>query len=263
VAARLLGHDWGYVKFKSKFFYDVRFGNRILPVQREGIEGEIAQLVKMIGDTVSMDEIVDIPEQVFETEYIKLTSKQEAKIKNIPDILPIVRFTKQHQIENGISLGDDYNPSEAYDCQKNDRILELLEEFKKVAIFCRYNYQIDVIKDLIIDKEVYVIRGDVKDRDSVVQKVNASNECVVLINSACSEGYELQTVPVIIYASMDFSLKNTLQSMGRFLRINSLKKNLFIFLISGEIDQAVYDSYLNKLDFHIEIYAKERLAKIK
>jgi superfamily II DNA or RNA helicase len=256
VAARLLGHDWGYVKFKSKFFYDVRFGNRILPVQREGIEGEIAQLVKMIGDTVSMDEIVDIPEQVFETEYIKLTSKQEAKIKNIPDILPIVRFTKQHQIENGISLGDDYNPSEAYDCQKNDRILELLEEFKKVAIFCRYNYQIDVIKDLIIDKEVYVIRGDVKDRDSVVQKVNASNECVVLINSACSEGYELPTIDVVIFASLGFSFKDYKQSLGRFLRINKLKKNLFIHLISGDVDQAVFDSIMSKQDFDIEIYAK-------
>jgi len=256
VAARLLGHDWGYVKFKSKFFYDVRFGNRILPVQREGIEGEIAQLVKMIGDTVSMDEIVDIPEQVFETEYIKLTSKQEAKIKNIPDILPIVRFTKQHQIENGISLGDDYNPSEAYDCQKNDRILELLEEFKKVAIFCRYNYQIDVIKDLIIDKEVYVIRGDVKDRDSVVQKVNASNECVVLINSACSEGYELPTIDAVIFASLGFSFKDYKQSLGRFLRINKLKKNLFIHLISGDVDQSVFDSIMSKQDFDIEIYAK-------
>jgi superfamily II DNA or RNA helicase len=258
VAARLLGHEWGYMKFKSKFFYDVRFGNRVLPVQREGIEGEIAQLVKMIGDTVSMDEVVDIPEQVFETEYIKLTSKQEAKIKNIPDILPIVRFTKQHQIENGISLGDDYNPSEAYDCQKNDRILELLEEFSKVAITCRYNYQIDVIKDLIVDKDVFVIRGDVKDRDSVVQKVNASKECVVLINSACSEGYELPTIDAVIFASLGFSFKDYKQILGRFLRINKLKKNLFIHLISGDVDQAVFDSIMSKQDFDIEIYAQRK-----
>lgn len=257
VAARLLGHEWGYMKFKQKFFYDVRFGNRVLPVQREGIEEEIAGLVKMIGDTVAMDEVVDIPEQVFETEYIKLTPHQERSIKSIPDILPIVKFTKQHQIENGILLGDDYNPSKAYDCQKNDRILELIEEFPKVAIFCRYNYQIDVIKDLIVDKDVFVIRGDVKDRDSVVQKVNALSNCVVLINSACSEGYELPTIDAVIFASLGFSFKDYKQSLGRFLRINKLKKNLFIHLISGDVDQAVFDSIMSKQDFDIEIYAKQ------
>jgi superfamily II DNA or RNA helicase len=255
-AAKLLGHDWSYPKFKDKFFQMVPFGKRWLPIQREGIEGEIAQLVKMIGDTVSMDEVVDIPEQVFETEYIKLTSKQEAKIKNIPDILPIVRFTKQHQIENGISLGDDYNPSEAYDCQKNDRILELIEEFKKVSIICRYNYQIDIIKDLIVDKNVFVIRGDVKDRDSVVQKINESKECVVLINSACSEGYGLPTIDAVIFASLGFSFKDYKQMIGRYLRIDKLKKNLFIHLISGDVDQAVFDSIMSKQDFDIEIYSK-------
>jgi len=261
VAAKLLGHDWGYNKFKQRFFYDVRFGNRIIPVQREGIESEIAQLVKMIGDTVSMNEIVDIPDQIFETEYIKLTSKQSAMIKNIPDILPVVRYTKEHQISQGILIGDEYNEDKTFECDKDERIMELIEEFKRVAIFCRYNLQIDKIKKMVEDeydgtKDVFIIRGDVKNRDEIIQKVNKSDNYVIIINCACSEGYEIRNTDLVIFASLDYSLKNTIQSIGRFLRINFLKKNLYVFLLAGEIDQAVYDSYLLKQDFHIEIYAK-------
>jgi superfamily II DNA or RNA helicase len=266
VAARLLGHEWGYMKFKQKFFYDVRFGNRILPIQRDGIEPEIAQLVKMIGDTVSMDEIVDIPDQVFETEYIKLTSKQSAMIKSIPDILPVVRYTKEHQISQGILIGDEYNEDKIFECDKDERIMELLEEFKRVAIFCRYNLQIDKIKKMVEDeydgtRDVFVIRGDVKNRDEIIQKVNKSDNYVIIINCACSEGYEIRNTDLVIFASLDYSLKNTIQSIGRFLRINFLKKNLYVFLLSGEIDQAVMDSYNEKRDFHLEIYAKEKLVK--
>jgi superfamily II DNA or RNA helicase len=250
------------MKFKSKFFQDVRFGNRILPIQRKGIEKDIAALVKIIGDTVSMEECVDVPEQVFETEYIKLSVAQINGIKCIPDILPIVRFTKQHQIENGIMIGDEYNDDKTFDCQKNDRISELCDEFDKVAIFCRYNLQIDNLKNLLEDKyqgtkEVFIINGKVKNRDEIVQKANESKNCIVIINSACSEGYELPNFDVVIFASLGFSFKDYRQSQGRFLRINKLKKNLYIHLISGDIDQAVYDSIMNKRDFDIEIYAKE------
>jgi superfamily II DNA or RNA helicase len=268
VAARLLGHEWGYMKFKQKFFYDVRFGNRILPIQREGIEHEIAQLVKIIGDTVSMDEIVDIPDQVFETEYIKLTSKQSAMIKSIPDILPIVRLTKEHQIAQGILIGDEYNEDKIFECDKDERIMELLEEFKRVAIFCRYNIQIDKIKKMVEDeyegtKDVFVIRGDVKNRDEIIQKVNKSDNYVIIINIACGEGYEIVNTDLVIFASLDFSIKSLLQAQGRFLRINRLKKNLYIYLISGEIDAAVKESLDKKEDFHIEIYAKNNYAKLK
>ncbi len=82
--------------------------------------------------------------------------------------------------------------------------------------------------------------------------------CVVLINASCSEGYELPSIGLIVYASLSFSLKDYIQSQGRFLRINRLKKNVYIHLVSGEIDVAVMDAIMKKQDFHIEIYAKEK-----
>ena len=129
-----------------------------------------------------------------------------------------------------------------------------------MAIFCRYNLQIDSIKktlETIKDKKIFVIRGDVKNRDEVVQQVEAADDCVVLINASCSEGYELPSIGVILYASLSFSYKDYHQSKGRFLRINKLKKNVYIHLISGEIDEAVYASMMKKQDFSIEIYTHD------
>lgn len=262
--ARHLGHDWHYLDFKQKFFVDRYIGRRVVPQVREGIQDEIAELVARIGDVVRLDECADVPEQVFETEMFKLTEGQNKAKEKVTDINPIVRYTKYHEIANGFLKGDEYAPDEYYEADKMDRVLELCKENKKVAIVCRYNAQIEGISlalkcdSIIKSKPVYIIQGATKNKDEVVRAIEADEECVVIINASCSEGYELPSVGVIVFASLSFSYKDYKQMLGRFLRINKLKKNVYIHLVTAEsIDEEVFKCVMKKQDFDIEIYARE------
>lgn len=266
--ARHLGKDWSYGAFAEKFFTHRYVGQRLVPVVKTGIEDEIAKLVKSIGTTAKMEDCFDVPEQIYETEYIALTKDQEKAIKQVEatETMPIVRFTKIHQAENGTKKGDGYTLDEVFDNLKQERILDLVETNAKVAVFCRYNLQIEALKQAIEkslpNKKIYVIQGETKNKDGVVLEAESSADCVVLINASCSEGYELPSIGVIIFASLSFSYKDYEQGCGRFLRANKLKKNVFIHLVSSAekhdgVDEAVYASIMKKQDFSLAIYSED------
>lgn len=258
--ANHLGHNLNYWSFFNKFFYQVRMGTRMVPVQRKDIQGELAELVKSIGSTVTLEECADVPDQVFETVYLELTKAQESAIKQIDDSQAITRWTRKHTIENGIKIGDEYTMNQYFDCLKNDYIVSFAEENKKFAVFCRYNLQIEMLKNLLekAGKKVFVINGEVKNRDEVVQQIESSPECIAIIQASCSVGFEIPSVPIVIFASLSFSFIDYKQALGRVLRINRLKKNVYIHLIiKGGVDEDVYKCIMNKQDFSIAIYNKE------
>lgn len=261
--ARILGYTWNYYAFKIKFFFDKRVGSRFVPAVRPNMEFEIADLVNEIGSVVRLEDCADVPEQVFETEYFSLSEKQVTAVRKVSaeEINPIVKYTKHHQIENGSLKDDGYSGDQFFDSSKFERIADLALEHPKLAVVCRYNLQIDHLAEYLKEtgKPIYIIRGDVKNRDEIVQRVERDPECVVLINAACSEGYELPSVGVIVFASLSFSYKDYVQMLGRFLRINKLKKNVYLHLVASDgIDEAVYQSIKRKEDFYVEIYASEQ-----
>ena len=257
--AKHLGYEWNWFKFSDRFFTEIYVGRgRKVPKVKEGIEDELALLVSKIGNIVKIGDCADIPEQVFETEYYELTKEQEAKKKETYDANPIVRYTRHHEIENGVLVSDGYVPDIMnIPYNKVERILELCEENKKIIIVCRYNLQIDALHEQCkqTGKKVYIIRGDVKNRDAVVREADSVSEAIVLVQAACSEGYELPSIPLMVFASMDFSYVNYKQMCGRILRLNKLKKNVYLHLVSKGIDTAVYNAIMKKQDFSLAIYA--------
>ena len=254
----ILGLNWNWWRFKQKFFYDVRMGARTIPMVRANIEPEIAALVNQLGNTVRMDECVDIPEQVFETEYFDLTTEQKKAIDNLTDIQAIVRWTKIHQICGGSLKGDGYVPDAQYKSEKLARAIDLAREHKKIIFVCRYNIEIKMLYDSISKfKQVKIINGDTKDKHSVVNSCNSEEDIAVLINASCSEGYELPSFPLLVFYSYSFSLKDYLQIIGRIQRINNIKKNVYLSLIVKDtIDADVYKCIQKKQDFDIAIYDK-------
>jgi superfamily II DNA or RNA helicase len=259
--ARHLGYNWNYMDFRQTFFQDRYIGRRVVPEVKEGIEPAIAALVAGIGDVVRLDECVDVPDQVVESEMFKMTPAQEAAKKAIIEVNPLVKFVKIHQIEQGCLKDDGYTGDKFYDCDKIDRILELAAGTPKIAIVCRYNLQIDAIYKALGQTELgqytHIIRGETKNRDAVVASVEAASRAIVLINAECCEGYEISSVNLWLFASLSFSYKSYVQMMGRALRINNLKKNVYVHLVTaGGVDQEVFNAIMAKQDFHLEIYAK-------
>ncbi len=255
--ANHLGHNLNYWSFFNKFFHQVRMGPRMVPVQRDNIKDELSKLVKKIGDTCTIEECVDVPTQTFETVYLEMTPSQKRGILAIDDSVAITRWTRKHTIENGVKIGDDYSPNEYFDCLKNDYIVSLAEQNPKMAIFCRYNLQIENLKNILEGKgyKVFIINGEVKNRDEVVQKIEETSECIALIQASCSVGFEIPSVPVVVFASLSFSYVDYQQALGRVLRINKLKKNVYIHLIvKGGVDEDVYNCIMEKQDFSFKIY---------
>lgn len=260
---KLLGHNWSWIRFKSMFFEERWLGNRTIPVVKKGIEKDIAAIVNSIGSTVRIDECGDVPEQVFDTEVFALTKAQQKAKEEVKKIEsnPVVKFTKYHQIDNGTLRGNEYEPHLFIEADKHDRILDMANEHQKLAVVCRYNLQIDYLKDKLVaaGHNVFIIRGDTKDRDTVVLMAEAAEKGVVLINASCSEGYELPSFGVIVFASLSFSYKDYKQICGRFLRGNALKKNVYVHLITlDSVDEAVFASIMRKQDFSLAIYAREQ-----
>lgn len=261
--AVLTGHDWNWKSFDYTFFDRIWMGRRQVPVPKKGIEKRLAEAVKKIADVVDIKDVIDVPLQNhLEPEYFSLSNEQKAAIKEAYDPLPIVRFTAQHTIEQGIVIGNEFKESQSFHCDKNDRIIDLCKENKKVAIVCRYNFQIAVLLDLL-EKEglrVAVISGKAKaqDRDYTTRIAEETESIVVIIQADCGIGFELPSFEVCIYASMSYSYTSWEQMNGRFLRMNKPSRTTFIYLLTegGSIDQAVYDAIQRKEDFAIELFKR-------
>lgn len=260
--ARHLGYNWNYMDFRQTFFQDRYIGRRVVPEVKEGIEPAIAALVAGIGDVVRLDECVDVPDQVVESEMFKMTPAQEAAKKAIIEVNPLVRFTKYHMVEQGILKNDGYTGDKFFECDKLERIMEYAAGTPKIAIVCRYNLQIDAIYKALGQTELgqytHIIRGETKNRDAVVASVEAADRAIVIINAECCEGFEIPSVHLCLFASLSFSYKSYVQMLGRFLRINNLHKNVSIHLVTaGGVDQDVFNAIMSKQSFDMAIYAQE------
>lgn len=257
--AHYLGYQWNWQQFNIMFFNQVWMGNRQIPIVKKGSEKKLAELTKQIASVVDIHDCMDVPLQNhLEPEYFALTKEQEKAIKENYDPVPIVRFTMQHEIENGVLLGNEFKESQTYENDKIERIKAICEENKKVAIVCRYNAQIDVIYNELSGHKPFIIRGDVKDRDSVCRMAESAERAVVIIQSDCGLGFELPSFEVCVYASMSYSYTSWEQMNGRFLRMNKSSCTTFIYLLTegDSVDQGVYDAVKRKEDFKIELYAK-------
>ena len=268
-AAEILGRKWDYKLFKETFFNDVNMGMRWpIPVVKRGIEPLIATITQRIGDVVKMEDCFDVPEQIYQTEYFELTRDQESAINALQDTNQLARWTKVHQINGGTLKGNGYEPTRIFRSEKLSRLLELIAEHPLIAVVCRYNAEMDTIYKAITDKYpgkfVRRINGsvDANERHHIVCDMQKQADGVILLNSACSEGYELPNIPLMIFYSLDFSYKNYQQMTGRILRANYLKKNVYKhFVIKGSIDEDVYKSIKKKEDFKIAIYEINKISK--
>lgn len=262
----LLGKDWKWYAWKTRFFNDIKMGNRYIPVQKKGIEEEIATIINRIGCTMSLSDISEQAEDEYVKEYFDLGATQRSAIKEAFDPLPIVRFTKFHQIESGTLKGDGYVDEKLFECDKTRRLMEIVDENKKIAVIGRYNLQLKQYSDIISrasGRKVFIINGETKDKNEIIKQIEKEEDCVVLINSMCSAGYSLASIDTMVFASMDFSFVNYAQIKDRMKNMDKNKSCTYIHLITRSdknyksIDQGVYDAVMAKKNFDAVIFNKE------
>lgn len=258
----LLGKKLNYWTFQTKFFYQVRMGPRMVPMVKKGIEPEIAQLVHDVGSIVKLEDCIDMPPATYQEELFEMTEEQKEAIKNLEDTNPIVRFTKIHQLMGGTMKGDEYHDDLYVESNKLNRVMELAEEIDRLIIVCRYNNEIQhlIQKLSYLGKRIEFINGSVDNRQELLNSLEKENKYILIVNSACSEGWQLQNCSHMIFYSYDFQLKNYIQISGRLRRIDKPRPVLYISLIVKDtIDESVFQCIKRKEDFLIAVYSKSNV----
>lgn len=262
-AGVLLGMKWSFWEWRAAFYFKLNIPNReiYVPKTDDASKERLAKNVRKIGYTGRLEDYFDVPEQTHKVIHVELTRPQIERIRELPLEYPdpIVLIGKKHQVENGVLSGDEYNEPEKFDNNKIDTIYDLSLEFPRMIVFVKYTAQIFAIAQALRkeNKKVFTMTGDVGNRGEILQLAKDSEEYVFIVQAQISAGWELPECPVMVFASMDWSYVSYAQGIGRILRANHLKKNLYISLVvKGGIDERVYDTIMNKEDFNLAIYNK-------
>lgn len=263
-AARILGFDWDFYKFRDKFYVRLPMPGREVWRAKEdsATKDALAGLVRRLGYTGRLEDYFDVPSQVYKTIHVELMASQKKRIKEIPYEYPdpIVRVGKIHQIENGSLTGDEFSKPEEFENTKIDVLLDLALEFPKMIVFAKYKAQIAQIQYELMKAghNVIVMTGDTQDRSFTLDEVKRASQYVFIVQAQISAGWEVPGCPVVIFASRTYSFVDYSQALGRVQRANNIKKNLYINLVTkGGVDQAVDKCLVNKQDFSDRIYADE------
>jgi superfamily II DNA or RNA helicase len=273
--ATLFGEKWDFFKFRAKYYSEIRMGMRRIwmPKKTEEVKNRLAEVTKRFGYTGSLQDFFDVPEQTHKTVYIELGDDQKNALGELSqsEADPLVKRARARMIENGVLYGKTIqsisekmdvmvNNTTIYHSKKIDYILERALEFPKLLIFANYTAQIHEIARVLRDMDytVSTLTGATKDR-SFIQKVDASDKPhIIVAQSGVSSGYELPSFPCVIFASKSWKYLDYEQGIGRVLRANHLKKNLYIHLVvEGGPDKDCHDAIMAGQDFQEKVMFQE------
>lgn len=263
--AKLFGEEWDFYTFRSRFYKEIRVGiNRRIWVDKKDdvTKSDVAKLVQKFGYTGSLNDFFDVPEQTHRTVHIEPTTEQKKAMAEITysEADPLVRRSRLRTIENGVLYGKKIestggkedilkNKVTIFPSKKIDYILERAIEFPKLLIFANYTAQIMEIAKALEGYNVSILTGATKDRANLILDAEKAKEAIVIAQCSISSGYELPSFPCVIYASKSWQYVHYEQSLGRVLRSNHLKKNLYIHLVVKGCDEDCHKAIMSRQDF--------------
>ena len=263
---KLFGQEWDFRQFRDIYYTEIRMGIRRIWIAKktDEVKQRLANLVQQFGYTGGLNDFFDVPDQTHKTVEIELTGEQKNAVAELSfaEADPLVRRARLRTIENGVLYGKKIenvdektdlmtNETKIFKSKKIDYIKDRALEFPKLLIFANYTAQINEIAEQL-RKEGYnvsTLTGQTKDR-TFIKTVNESPEPhIIIAQSSISSGYELPTFPCVIYASKSRRYVDYSQSLGRVLRANALKKNLYIHLVVKGCDLDCHNTIMSGQDF--------------
>lgn len=255
--SRLLGRPLGsYQRFRAKYFYEISMNGRSVPVQKKGIERQIANDLRLIGDVVSKEDVTTEHESIHEVEYFELNDKQKEEIRDLDNdpttATPIVYHTKSLQIANGtLKKGQRYIE---IPCAKMDRVLELVDQNPSCVIVARQTAELHLLHAKIPNSFIYNGETPKEDRDAIIEKVN-NGEGVLLLQCDTAVGFNLPNIRTIIYYSHSWSYVSYYQSLGRNGGLRQKGTNTYVHLVTeNTVDESVWECLQGKRDFDVALY---------
>lgn len=178
-------------------------------------------------------------------------------MKDCVDFLPPVTEETIKVQSDPFKADDEWEPSAAFVAehrheQKNKAktIIEISSEYRKVLVVVYYVEQIkELSKILSRDRQTFTVYGGIKDQEKLLLEANKTDECFLICQASIGVGFDADTFPCVIFASMAYGVQRLAQMKWRVRRIYNLQPVRYIYLVAGRCDKAVKASVELGKDF--------------
>ena len=136
------------------------------------------------------------------------------------------------------------------DQSRATEICKIISKRKKVIIFYNFNYELDIIKEVLLGMEVRYSEWNGSCHQPIPE---GDGYWVYLVQySAGAEGWNCITTDTIIFYSLNYSYRMTTQAEGRIDRLNTPYTDLYYYFIKSKspIDEAISNALYNKQNFN-------------
>lgn len=227
-----LGVFWPIRQFRDKFFFFTDMFGRWHYEPRKDWRTEIRPYLESIADIVLLKDCIDVPKHSHQV----ITIKQKEKAGCLD-------WHERHRAEQSDL--------------KWEKLKELLDGYRKAIVVVYYLDQIDdYMKRIGKDRQVFVLNGQTKNQDEVIEQAKKADDCVFILQASMGAGFSAAEFSVMIFASMSFKYVDYIQSTGRLNSTENIHENNYIYLLGGRCDKAVYDTIMAGHDFNPHVYMK-------
>lgn len=255
-----------YYSFRGRYAIMGGYGN----YQVVGYKNlpELTEKAHSIAFRITKKEALDLPEQVDVTRYVELEpmaraiynqverdsyaelSQGEVIVRNV-----LTKLLRLSQITGGYIKDEFSEIEEQVSSAKLNALEEIIEECldadKKVVVFARFISEIDAITKMLKHYGIKysLIRGDVKDRASEVEKFQNDKDVKVFVGQlqTTGMGLTLTASDTAVFYSLSYNFADYEQAKARIHRIGQKNNCTYIHLIAKKtIDEKVMEALTKK-----------------
>ena len=237
----------------NKYNFHKKFCRKMYPFGYEFIPSNMKRINRKLDSvsyTISSDACLDLPDSLYIIKEAEETLDQKRYTRQIIDDWEINIDSTSEMVEYAISkliklqqISSGFlkinNSIFKFASGKIDTLLSLiidsLKEKDKIVIWCNFNYEIELIKNAIEQKELgqcVTYNGKTKDKESVRKEFKNNKFVRFFIGQVrCGVGMnELVVSDTAIYFSNSYSLEARLQSEKRIRRIGSENHSKILYI---------------------------------
>ena len=239
---------------------------------------QLSKIVAEISSRVTKDQVLDLPDKVYQKRFFDLSAEQQAAYDTIRDDfllylesgetvtapLVITRLLRLQQVVCGYLPVDDPDGDAArlQRFPENPRLaalLDLLEDVEgKAIIFCRFREDVNQVMEALGKKETVRYDGAVEGDDRIEARTRFQNDDTIryFVGNPAVAGFglTLHAASTVIFYSNSFSLEQRVQAEDRAHRIGTKKTVVYIDLIAkGTVDSKIVRALREKLNIASQI----------